>query len=252
MQIQNNSDIFIFFDDGGVLNDNEIRGKQWQKYCGEFFSSRFGGDPKIWGEINYQVISRYIDIFWKDWKEVYHDYLNFYANYKINWVNAMFELAGRNVPSNLDIEQLFDDVVGYVIPKVRSAIPGIIKSIKILYKRGYSLYTASGEVSKELKMYLDGMGIKHLFKEFYGPDLINTWKYGAEFYENILKELNLDSQHAIIIDDNPRFLESAHEVGANVIQACIDGRFEPQYPNYVLKMKNLPKIIEKLLDSHNL
>ena len=70
MQIRDNSDIFIFFDDGGVLNDNEIRGKQWKKYCGELFSSRFGGDPETWGEVNYQVISRYIDIFWKDWKEI--------------------------------------------------------------------------------------------------------------------------------------------------------------------------------------
>jgi hypothetical protein len=59
----------------------------------------------------------------------------------------MFELAGRVVPSNLNQEQLFDDVIDYVIPKIRSAIPGVIKSIKLLYKKGYSLYTASGAVS---------------------------------------------------------------------------------------------------------
>ena len=252
MQIRDNSDIFIFFDDGGVLNDNEIRGKQWKKYCGELFSSRFGGDPETWGEVNYQVISQYIDIFWKDWKEVFPDYLNFYANYKIDWVNAMFEFAGRELPSNLDHKQLFDDVVDYVIPKVRSAIPGVIKSINLLYKRGYSLYTASGEVSKELKMYLDSMCIKDLFKGFYGPDLINTWKYGAEFYDNIFKELNLNPENAIVVDDNPRFLDSAIQIGANVVQASINGKFDPQYPYYVENMKNLPKIIKILLESHNL
>ena len=252
MKIQDKSEIYIFFDDGGVLNDNEIRGKQWKKHCGEYLSSRFGGDPEIWAEVNYQVISQYIDIFWKDWKDKFPHYLNFYANYKINWVNAMFELAGRVVPSNLNQEQLFDDVIDYVIPKIRSAIPGVIKSIKLLYKKGYSLYTASGAVSKELKMYLDGMGIKDLFNEFYGPDLINTWKHGAEFYDNIFKELNLNPENTIIIDDNPRFLDSALQIGANVVQTCINGKPEPQYPYYVNNMTQLPRVIEKILESHNL
>jgi len=44
--------IAVFFDDGGVLNDNRIRGKQWKTLVGEYYHTRFGGDPEIWGEAN--------------------------------------------------------------------------------------------------------------------------------------------------------------------------------------------------------
>lgn len=252
MCYRNNSAISIFFDDGGVLNNNEIRGKQWQKHCGQIFSSKFGGNPEIWGEANFRLISRYTNLFWKDWKDVFPHFLNFYASYKVGWVNGMFEEVGKETPVNLDHEQLFDEVADYVIPKIRSAVPGVINSIKLLYKKGFKLYSASGLISKEMKMYLDGMGIKSLFREFFGPDLINTWKHGPEFYASIFKELGLKSQNAIVIDDKPLFLHSALEVGANVIQACVTGEFEPLFPYFVKDMKNLPKIIEKLLDAHSL
>jgi len=51
----------IFFDDGGVLNDNSIRAPQWKAFCGEFFHSRFGGDPEVWGEVNQNVMMSFMD-----------------------------------------------------------------------------------------------------------------------------------------------------------------------------------------------
>ena len=66
--------ITIFFDDGGVLNDNKIRGQQWKKYVGEYYSIRFGGESEIWGEANYKLISTLFDIFWQDGKKYFDDY----------------------------------------------------------------------------------------------------------------------------------------------------------------------------------
>ncbi len=34
------------------MNDNTKRGPQWQKYVGEYFSTRFGGSPSMWAEAN--------------------------------------------------------------------------------------------------------------------------------------------------------------------------------------------------------
>ena len=48
--------IAIFFDDGGVLNDNTIRATQWKAFCGEFFHSNFGGDPEMWAEANQRTM----------------------------------------------------------------------------------------------------------------------------------------------------------------------------------------------------
>ena len=103
-----------------------------------------------------------------------------------------------------------------------------------------------------MKMYLEGMGIIQYFKEFYGPDLINTWKYGTEYYEAIFKHSRVDATKAIVIEDQPRFLDSALEVGAIVIQTCITGEHKPQFPFYVEDMSDLTLIVENLIKSRNL
>ncbi|MHA1194182.1 MAG: HAD hydrolase-like protein [Promethearchaeota archaeon] len=244
--------VTIFFDDGGVLNDNRIRGKQWKILAGEYYSSRFGGDPEIWGEANHKLISALIGSFWEDRREKFRDYKTFYADFKKNMVLGMFKEAGRIFPKGLNPIEVFNSVTQFVIPKVRSAIPGIIDNVKELSSRGFDLYTASGAVSIEMKMYLEGMGIIQYFKEFYGPNLINTWKFGKDYYCAIFKDLKLDPRNAIIIEDNPKFLEAALQTGAKVIQSCITGDFEPQFPFYIENMKELPQKIDEILKFHKL
>ena len=244
--------IVVFFDDGGVLNDNRIRGKQWKTLCGEYYSTRFGGDPEIWGEANHKLISSFFGIFWRNGKEKFDDYQTFYTDFKKKMVLGMFKETGKIPPSNLNLVEVYNSATQYVIPKVCSAIPGVIDSIKELSSRDFILYTAAGAVIKEMKMYLEGMGIIRYFKELYGPDLINTWKFGKEFYEAIFKHSGVNPSKAIIIEDQPRFLECAQEVGANVIQACITGEFGPQFPFFVEDMSGLTLTIEELIKSRNL
>jgi len=185
----------------------------------------------------------------RDEKKKFGDYQAFYTNFKKNMVLAMFKETGKTPPRNINLVDIFDTTNQYVIPKVRAAIPGIIESIKELSSKGFILYTASGAISDEMKMSLEGMGIIQYFKEFYGPDLINTWKFGSEYYEAIFKHSSVDATKAIIIEDNPRFLEAALEAGANVIQACITGEFKPQFPFYVDNMYDLNLIVENQIKS---
>lgn len=42
----------IFLDDGGVMNDNAVRGPQWQRLVAAFFAPRLGGDPAAWAGAN--------------------------------------------------------------------------------------------------------------------------------------------------------------------------------------------------------
>ncbi len=164
----------------------------------------------------------------------------------------MFKEVGKNPPKKLNIEEVFNSARQYVISKVRSAISGVINSIKELFARNFILYTAAGAVSIEMKMYLEGLGVSEYFKEFYGPDLINTWKSGPEYYKAIFKHSGVDPTKAIIIDDQPRFLDNALDVGTNVIQACITGQHEPQFPFFVKDMRDLTPTIENLIFSNNL
>jgi HAD superfamily hydrolase (TIGR01509 family) len=240
----------IFFDDGGVLNNNTIRAPQWKAFCGEFFHSKFGGDPEVWGEANQKTMME-LEIHGIDPKKFNNDYLTYYSKFKSEWLTKMFEKAGRSVPPKKEHERIFDTTVEYVWPKIQSAIPGIIETIKMLYSKGFVLYTSTALVSREIKLVLEGMSIKHLFNGFYGPDLINIHKINPNFFDAIFKDIKLEPQKAIVIEDQPRFIENALNTGANVIQACITGEFQPKYPFYVEHMHQLPKIIENLIRTLN-
>lgn len=244
--------ISVFFDDGGVLNDNKIRGMQWKTFVGEYYSERFGGESEIWGEANNSLITSMLDIFWRDGKEKFSDYQSFYNEFKKSMVSGMFKEARKILPKDIDILEVYNSARDYVIPKVRSAIPGVIDSIKVLSAREFILYTASGTVSIEMKMYLEGMGVIQHFKECYGPDLINTWKSGTDYYNAIFQQAKVDPKLAIFIEDQPRFLENAKEAGANVIQACITGQHKPQFPFFVENMRDLVQTIENLIESRHL
>ena len=240
------SEFAIFFDDGGALNDNAIRGPQWRAFCGEFFHSRFGGDPEVWGEANEKVIMS-LEIHGMDPKDNYNDYLTYYTKFKSEWVIKMFEEVGRSVPPKVEHERIFNSTIEYVWPKVHSEIPGIIESIKMLYSKGFVLYTSTGLASREIKMVLEGMGIKHFFSGFYGPDLINTPKINPNFFEAIFNDIKLESKKAIVIEDRPKCIENALKTGTNVIQAGVTGEYQPKYPFYVENMYQLPKVIENLI-----
>ncbi len=55
MKIEN-----IFFDDGGVLNNNSLREKQWQKLIYEFFSPKYGKTLNDWSKANEYAFQRYL------------------------------------------------------------------------------------------------------------------------------------------------------------------------------------------------
>lgn len=48
----------VFVDDGGVLNDNEVRAPQWRRLLGEYVVPRLGGTPLAWAAANARAFER--------------------------------------------------------------------------------------------------------------------------------------------------------------------------------------------------
>jgi hypothetical protein len=48
----------LFIDDGGVMNENVRRGRQWERLVGQYFSPRLGGAPEAWAAANANVVNR--------------------------------------------------------------------------------------------------------------------------------------------------------------------------------------------------
>jgi FMN phosphatase YigB (HAD superfamily) len=244
----NFSEFALFFDDGGVMNDNKIRGIQFQKMIGDYFAPIYGGEKHQWAEANFSFIEeimreyRYII---EEEREV--DYQIYYNDFITRWIENMFEYVGVNLPAKNEYKRIFKEAMEFITPNVRASFPGVINSIRKLKKLGFQLYTASGEVSWELKGYLRGMGVLNCFEECYGPDLINTHKVNEKFYEKIFSRSYVEPKKSIIIEDNPKFIEFAQSLGSSVIQACVTGDHEPSYPFYVTDMNDLPEVVMKLV-----
>jgi FMN phosphatase YigB (HAD superfamily) len=248
----NKSEIFIFFDDGNTLNDNQLRGKQWQKLVGEYFSPKFGGEPELWGKANIELTKDFggneIPKLLYDNRDKSHKmFIEWFIE---KWINEMFDFVGIKRPEKKWYKEIYYSSARFVATRVKAAFPGVNESVKKLYNKGYNLYTASGTESIELRNYLEAMGIDHFFKKLYGPDLINILKVDDAFYKGIFKDLDITPRQTIFIDDKPYYLNIAERLGTNVIQACLTGKYDPKFPYIITDMKNCVQIIEEVIDNN--
>jgi HAD superfamily hydrolase (TIGR01509 family) len=243
------SDVYILFDDGNTLNDNRIRGKQWQQLIGDYFSPKFGGKPEIWGAANIELTKDFggedvPNLLYQNREKSHKKFIEWFIE---KWINEMFDYVGIERPEKNIYKEIYYGASNFVAHRVKAAFPGVIETIKKLHNEGYSLCTASGTESIELSFYLESMGIKKFFKKLYGPDLINIIKIDETFYNGIFKDLEISPKQAIIIEDKPYYLKEAEKSGASVVQVCLTGDFEPQFPYVTTNMSNLSHIINKVI-----
>ena len=164
MNETNFADYAIFFDDGGVLNDNRLRGIQWQKMIGEYFPPKYGGEPHKWIEANIRLVNDFSKEHSKLIEEsLVIEFNPFYDEFIYRWISEMFDYAGVNAPPKNQHREIFFDVIDQITPNVKATFPGVTNSIKMLHKQGFKIYTASAEHSLELKGYLR---TQHPFHEF--------------------------------------------------------------------------------------
>src|SRR3954453_15386017 len=219
----------LFLDDGGVLNDNEVRGAQWMRLVADFFMPRLGGAPGGGGEANRQVITSILAP--REWEarlRAATNYESFERAYYIDWLAQSCALVGVPRPSDEERIAMGRGVSAWIIPQIRSAYPGAVEAIRLLHDRGYTLHTASGASSTDLGLYLEGMGVLDCFGHLYGPDLVGVFKVGPEFYERIFADAGVAPGDALVVDDSLRVLEWARAAGARVLltgsrQASQDG-----------------------------
>ena len=237
----------LFLDDGGVMNDNAVRGPQWQRLAGEFFSPLLGGEPAAWAEANRVVATALFE----DYTRAMHgrddaDFVGWLHGYRIAWVRGMCEYVGVPPPADEDCHDINARAAAYVTQRVRAALPGVIDALRTLNERGYMLHTASGEESDDLHGYLTGMGVRPYFGRLYGPDLINTPKEGPRYYQRIFADAGIDPADAVVVDDFPTALDWAATAGARTV--CVrSGRGEPDARHLVIdRLAELPDLLARL------
>src|SRR5215211_619367 len=90
----------LFLDDGGVMNDNALRGPQWQRLVGEFFPPLLGGTPDRWAEANRIVVTRlWEELPLGETDRVDAAYEAFKRAYALAWLHGMCQEVGVPAPA---------------------------------------------------------------------------------------------------------------------------------------------------------
>ncbi|MHA2027830.1 MAG: HAD family hydrolase [Candidatus Kariarchaeaceae archaeon] len=217
------SQFSIFFDDGGVINDNEVRAPQWRKLIAEYFMPKYGKTLEEWSEANALFLEREI----KEWAEVLDnkqliDMAKFLERYDISWLSDMFEHLNIPIPNPEDCLKITREAYAWIIPRVNSAYEGMNELVEKLASR-FVLYTSSGGDNRTLRAYYKAQGIEKYFRTLYGSDLIGVFKSHPEYFDRLFKDSGVDPTSAIIIDDKEKVLDLVDGFGAKCILSNISG-----------------------------
>lgn len=236
----------ILLDDGGVMNDNRLRATQWERLVGEYLAPRLGGESIAWTEANRINMTSIFELEnWRRRVQTASDYASFERTYWCDWVSGMCQLVGVKTPSEAECIELARQAEGYITCRVHSAFPGAIDAICELHNQAYTLHTASGESSLNLHGYLQAMAVRHYFGRLYGSDLLNTLKETPEYYERLFADAQIAPDDALIVDDTPRVLAWARDLGATTVLVnaeCkpVDGML------CIASLAELPELVKQL------
>lgn len=206
----------FFVDDGGVLNDNRLRGLEYRRLIGGFMSTRLGGTPQQWLEANSAVFPP----LWAEIQSRITDFPSHQAyqrEYELQWINRQCAIVGVSKPDENTAVNIAREAAVYIGKYAKAEIAGVAESIWALHRAGYSIYSASGTPSWELKEIYTRMGIFEAFSALYGPDIIDSVKHGTEFYSRIFAHAGVKPNECIVIESSQKCCDWAITTGAEAI-----------------------------------
>jgi len=242
----------IFVDNGDVMNDNALRGPQWQRLVAEYLAPRMGGTRSAWAAANKAVVEKQIAEFLPGLHKGIApemDYSDFLVADDIQWLRGMCELVGVDAPEDDDrCVQIARDTRAYVTPQLRTAMPGAADAVRVLHAAGYKLHTASGEPFDQLEGELAAMDVRPLFDGLYGPDVVNTWKTGPLYYERIFAHSGVAPSTALVVDDKAMCAEWAMEAGASAVRVAAHAPKSPADYPVIRGLAELPALLDSSPD----
>jgi beta-phosphoglucomutase-like phosphatase (HAD superfamily) len=203
----------LFIDDGGVLNDNSLRGPEYLRLIGEYMPPRMGGTAEQWAEANRLVFPGVWEKLQRRLPDV-SSHEEFQRMHAIEWMTAMCARVGIAVPPDDHAMALHKDLSIFVAERANSAITGAAGAVLALDRAGYTLYTASGTPSWELRGIMAKMGIAQTFTRLYGPDLVDHVKFGPSFYQKVFAHAGVAPSMALVIESDSECCRWASEAGA--------------------------------------
>ena len=243
------SRLTIFIDDSGVMNDNSLRGHQWQRFVGEFFAPLLGGDQESWARANRAIVTDepWLMILKKFEKQPQRGFQKYHDDYLWEWLRSMCDRIDVAFPDRAEAVSMATEAHAYITRRVHSAFPGAVEAIRKFHSGGHALHTASGSHSADLEGYLEAMGLTGLFGRLYGPDLLDKPKMSVAYYERIFADAGVEPNTALVVDDSVRFVAWAREAGAQAVLVSKDASPHGEDDGVVGSLAELPACVDRFL-----
>ena len=204
----------LFVDKGGVLVDNTALSVQWRRLIGEYLAPRLGGRDEEWGAANLPAFQRQCERFQQAAAAGGPaDIRGFFAKDARQWLLDMCDGVGIERPSDGVADTIAAETVDYVKARLNIPVPRALDALRALRARGVVLHMASADAYDDLVEFLVRIGGRELFDRVYGSDLVNTWKFGPDYYRAVLADSGVDPSGAAVVDDSPQALAWARECG---------------------------------------
>lgn len=114
--------------------------------------------------------------------------------------------------SNYFLQIVEDGYENHLMPK-----DGVLEKLKEFYDHDIEMGIASSTDSKYLKLAFNRLGIDHYFTYYNTPDLLNSKKSDAKFWQSAIDNFKIDPEEIMLFDDALYAIKAAKKSG---IKTC--------------------------------
>lgn len=135
-------------------------------------------------------------------------------------LSGMVTYIAKNIAKDMTEEEINnyflqiveDGYKNHLMPK-----DGVLEKLREFYDHDIEMGIASSTDSKYLKLAFKRLGIDHYFTYYNTPDLLNSKKSDAKFWQSAIDNFKIDPEEIILFDDALYAIKAAKKSG---IKTC--------------------------------
>lgn len=124
----------------------------------------------------------------------------------------------------LSVEELANGVAEFIRDRYWKVeeMPGMIKTIRTLYEKGYQLHLATASEEENVKGALSNLGVYTYFQNLFTCTQIGYSKSYIQFFEEVSKRIGVPCEELVMVEDSLHSISTAKKAGLTVFAVYED------------------------------